>query len=137
MAAPKYHTGTSRGVIGVEFAPNGPGTNTGVIPTVTIADSNGVVIDSFGSGVLPAGSDRSGTNAANAFDIAAANSSRRLLDFQNTSDTEMRVSEFTANPASATYGFKVAPNAGFRTTTNQKITGYCAATGKTYQATEV
>lgn len=86
---------------------------------------------------LTAGTDRSGTAAGTTFTVAAANTSRRRLDFQNTSDTAMRISEITATPASAVYGYQVPAGQAFSAATNQTITGYCAATGKTYQATEV
>lgn len=86
---------------------------------------------------LPAGTDRSSTIATGgtAQNVAAANTSRRGLDFQNTSDTEMRVTE-NGVAATATTGFQVLAGGSFRTRTNRIISVFCATTGKTFAATE-
>lgn len=86
---------------------------------------------------LPAGTDRSGTIATGgaAQNVAAANTARRGFDFQNTSDTEMRVTE-NGTPATATTGFQVLAGGTFRTRTNRAISVFCATTGKTFAATE-
>lgn len=86
---------------------------------------------------LPAGTDRSGaiTTGGTAQNVAAANTSRRGLDFQNTSDTEMRVTE-NGTAATATTGFQVLAGGTFRARTNRAISVFCATTGKTFAATE-
>lgn len=86
---------------------------------------------------LPAGTDRSGTitTGGAAQNVAAANTARKGLDFQNTSDTEMRVTE-SGTAASATTGFQVLAGGTFRARTNRVISVFCATTGKTFAATE-
>lgn len=84
---------------------------------------------------LPAGADRSSSSAAGAQSIAAANTSRKGLTFQNTSDTEMRVTE-SGTPASGTTGYQILPGGRFTASTNKAISVYCASAGKTFAATE-
>lgn len=86
---------------------------------------------------LPAGTDRSGsvTTGGTAKNVAAANTSRRGLDFQNTSDTEMRVTE-NGTAATAATGYLVAAGGRFSARTNRAISVFCATTGKTFAATE-
>lgn len=86
---------------------------------------------------LPAGTDRSGsvTTGGTAQLIAAVNTNRRGLTFQNTSDTEMRVTE-NGSAATATTGYLVASGGRISVSTNRAISMFCAATGKTFAATE-
>ncbi len=86
---------------------------------------------------LPAGTDRSGSIATGgtAQDVASANTSRRGLDFQNTSDTEMRVTE-NGTAATAATGYLVAAGGRFNARTNRAISVFCAITGKTFASTE-
>lgn len=86
---------------------------------------------------LPAGTDRSGsvTTGGTAQLIAAVNTSRRGLTFQNTSDTEMRITE-SGSAATATTGYLVAPGGRVNISTNRAISMFCATAGKTYAATE-
>jgi len=86
-------------------------------------------------GFLEAGTDRGGVTVAGAKDVAAARETRRGLTFQNTSDTEMRLTE-TGLIASANTGFKIAPGASVNISTNMRVSVYCASAGKTYAATE-
>lgn len=93
--------------------------------------------DGQASNPLPAGTDRSGTIATGgtAQNVAAANTARRGPDFQNTSDTEMRVTE-NGTAATATTGFQVLAGGAFRARTNRAISVFCATTGKAFAATE-
>jgi len=86
---------------------------------------------------LPAGTDRSGsiTTGGTAQNVAGANTSRRGLDFQNTSDTEMRVTE-NGTSATAATGYLVAAGGRFNARTNRAISVFCATTGKTFASTE-
>lgn len=86
------------------------------------------------SALLRAGVDRGGVTVIGAKDVAPANN-RRGLAFQNTSDTEMRVTETSAD-ATATTGYKVAAGASLDIHTNMRVSVYCAAAGKTYAAVE-
>lgn len=88
-------------------------------------------------GYLPAGTDRSGsvTAGGTAQLIANTNTNRRGLTFQNTSDTEMRVTE-NGSAATATTGYLVAPGGRISISTNRAISMFCATTGKTFAATE-
>jgi hypothetical protein len=87
---------------------------------------------------LVAGTDRSGsiTTGGAAQQVAAGNTSRRALDFQNTSDTEMRVTE-NGTAATATTGYQVLAGGRFSARTNRAISVFCATTGKTFAATEI
>jgi len=67
--------------------------------------------------------------------VAAANKSRRGITFQNTSDTDMWLTETGETPAVGT-GFKITAGASAEVTTNQIIKVYCVTTGKTFAATE-
>lgn len=89
------------------------------------------------SPVLPSGTDRSGaiTTGGTAQLVAPVNASRRGLTFQNTSDTEMRVTENGSN-ATATTGYQVLPGGRINISTNRAISVICATAGKTYAATE-
>lgn len=102
---------------------NAPGTSAN--PTTTQAAA------------LPPAIDRSGsiTAAGVAQTVAPSNPARRGLDFQNTSDTEMRLTESDV-PASATNGFQVPAGGSFRARTNRLISVFCATAGKTFAATE-
>ena len=102
------------------------------MPAATTADPIYV-----NSAQLPAGTDRSGsiTTGGAAQNVAAANAARRGLDFQNTSDTEMRVTE-NGTAATATTGYLVAGGGRFSARTNRVISVFCATTGKTFAATE-
>lgn len=86
---------------------------------------------------LPGGTDRSGsvTTGGTAQLIAAVNTARRGLTFQNTSDTEMRITE-SGSAATATTGYLVAPGGRVNISTNRAISMFCATTGKTFAATE-
>lgn len=85
--------------------------------------------------VLPAGTPRTGVTISGVKNVAAANTSRRGLTMQNTSDTEMRVTEDDTDPT-ATVGYQVAPGGKFTASTNKSIRVYCATAGKGYAATE-
>ncbi|GEM_PF-5675776 len=89
------------------------------------------------AGYLPAGTDRSGsvTTGGTAQLIANTNANRRGLTFQNTSDTEMRITE-NGSAATATNGYQVAPGGRISISTNRAISMFCATTGKTFAATE-
>lgn len=86
---------------------------------------------------LPAGTDRSGsvTTGGTAQLIAAVNTARRGLTFQNTSDTEMRITE-SGSAATPTTGYLVTPGGRVNISTNRAISMFCATTGKTFAATE-
>lgn len=86
---------------------------------------------------LPATTDRSGsiTLGGTAQNVAALLATRKGLTFQNTSDTEMRVTE-SGVAATAATGFLVAVGASFHAKSNKAISVFCATTGKTYAATE-
>jgi hypothetical protein len=86
---------------------------------------------------LPPGTDRSGsiTTGGTSQQVAAANTSRVTLTFQNTSDTNMYVND-TGASASPTAGYLVTPNVIVSSTTNNQINVYCAITGKSFIATE-
>lgn len=84
---------------------------------------------------LEAGYDRGGVTVAGAKDVAAANENRRGLTFQNTSDTEMRLTETGVNATAAT-GYKVASGQAVNVSTNMRVSVYCAVAGKTYATTE-
>ena len=84
---------------------------------------------------LPTGTDRSGVTVAGAKNVAALNTARRGLNFQNTSDTEMRVTE-TGTAATATTGYQVLPAGTFRASSNRAISVFCAVASKTYAASE-
>ena len=83
---------------------------------------------------LTAGTERTGTSTGAAQQVAAANANRRALLIQNTSDTEMRVSLNGA--ASATKGYIIDPKGAFNVPTSGAVSLFCAATGKTFEATE-
>lgn len=109
---------------------------------VYITNASGVDTDTLTANivypVLPAGSGLSGsiTTGGVAQTVATANANRRGLTFQNTSDTEMRVTESGA-AATATTGYLVAAGGGmFRASTNRAISVFCATTGKTFAGTE-
>jgi hypothetical protein len=87
------------------------------------------------SGFLEAGRDRSGITTIGAATVAPANEQRRGLTFQNTSDTEMRLTETDADATAAT-GYKIAPGQAVNISTNMRVSVYCAVAGKTYAATE-
>lgn len=91
-----------------------------------------------GTTVLPAGADRSGSiaTAGTAQDVAAQNTARQGLTFQNTSDTDMRLTE-NGVTATATTGFLVKPGSGVNVSTNRRISVWCASAGKTFAATEI
>lgn len=84
---------------------------------------------------LESGTDRGGVTVVGAKDVAAARETRRGLTFQNTSDTEMRLTE-TNVTATASTGFKVAAGQAVNISTNMRVSVYCASAGKTYAATE-
>lgn len=86
---------------------------------------------------LQAGANKGGaiTLGGTAQDVAAANTIRRGLHIQNTSDTEMRVTETNAD-ATATTGFKLLAGERLEIQTNQRVSIFCATTGKTFAATE-
>lgn len=107
------------------------------------ADNSGaLVVSTVGSDgqpgtALPAGTDRSGSINVGGTrqQVAAANANRRGLTFQNTSDTEMRVTENGVN-ATATTGYQVSAGGRFTASTNRAIDVFCATAGKTYACTE-
>lgn len=84
---------------------------------------------------LEGGADRGGVTVAGAKDVAAANDIRRGLTFQNTSDTEMRVTE-TDDDATASTGYLVAAGVSVNISTNMRVSVYCADADKTFAATE-
>lgn len=110
-----------------------PTTGVPHVPPTTDASGNVSTI----SAALPATTDRSGsiTLGGTAQNVAAANASRRGLTFQNTSDTEMRVTE-NGVAATATTGFIVPTNSTLHIRSNKLISVFCATTGKTFAATE-
>ena len=87
------------------------------------------------AGPLTAGVDRSNTTDAGAKAVAGANASRRGLTLQNTSDTEMRVTENDVVATSST-GYQIAAGGTFKANTTRSISVYCAVAGKTFAATE-
>lgn len=86
---------------------------------------------------LPAGTDRSGsiTAANTSQQVAPANTSRVGLTFQNTSDTNMYLSE-NGSPASASNGYVIVPNGSVNVSTNKQINVFCTVAGKTFASTE-
>lgn len=85
--------------------------------------------------VLPNGNPLDGVTVAGNKQLVPANASRRGLTFQNTSDTEMRVTE-NGTAATSTTGYQLAPGGKFTASTNRAINVYCATAGKAYAATE-
>ncbi len=73
-------------------------------------------------------------------DVCAANAGRNYFEFQNTSDTVMRI-QFGTTDASASSGFSVAAGATWRSTSNfcpnGRVSVFCATTGKTYSFIQV
>lgn len=104
---------------------------------VQMVDAGGEPVTPGATAALPAGTDRSGsiTTGGTAQNVAAANTARRGFTLQNTSDTEMRVSE-SGTAASATTGYQIAPGGRFTASTNRAISVFGATTGKTFAATE-
>lgn len=84
--------------------------------------------------------DKSGSIATGgaAQDFAAVNASRKCWDFQNTSDTNMRICDYAA--ASATVGKVIIPGQLYEcpaeAVTTNALSVYCATTGKTFIASE-
>lgn len=84
---------------------------------------------------LEAGEDRGGVTIAGDTQVAAANDTRRGLTFQNTSDTDMRVTEH-GGAATAATGYLIKASQAVNISTNLAVHVYCAAAGKTFAATE-
>jgi hypothetical protein len=111
------------------------GNGTAFIQKVALVNEGGTAV---GDGAaLPATTDRSGTITlgGTAQNVAAANASRQALTFQNTSDTEMRVTE-NGTAATATTGYQVTAGQYLRINSNKAVSVFCATTGKTFAATE-
>jgi hypothetical protein len=108
----------------------------GVLVTVSNGAANPLPTTTT-NGPLPATTDRSGsiTTGGTAQTVAAANANRIGLTFQNTSDTEMRVTE-NGTTATAATGYLVAAGQFIRVNSNKAISVFCATTGKTFAATE-
>ncbi len=87
---------------------------------------------------LPAGTNKGGTITTGGTSqlVAAANTDRVGLTFQNISDTNMYLSENGA-AASPTNGYLIAPNIVAEIGTNMAVYVYCATTGKAFTATEI
>lgn len=68
--------------------------------------------------------------------VAGANASRAGLTFQNTSDTNMWISEDGNDPAIGTSGYLVEPSQCVSINTNKIVKLICATGGKTFAATE-
>lgn len=89
---------------------------------------------------LTAGTDISGTITAGDTSqlVAAANLTRKALDFQNISDTVMWITETLGAAAADTSGcWAVSPGDVWAAGTNRAIYVICATTGKNFTALEV
>lgn len=67
--------------------------------------------------------------------IAQPNPVRRGMTVQNTSDTDMFVSE-TGEDATPALSYKLVPGAACAINTDARVTIVCAASAKTFAATE-
>lgn len=87
--------------------------------------------------ILPDGIARSGsiTTGGTAQTVAPANPGRHGMTFQNTSDTDMYITE-DGTTASASNGYKIGAGIGINISTNKVISVFCVTTGKTFAATE-
>ena len=88
--------------------------------------------------LLGTGIDRSGaiTAGGTAQDIAPFNEGRSRMSVQNTSATDMRITE-SGVTATATAGYKLAPGEWADIETRSRVSVYCATTGATFASTEV
>lgn len=89
---------------------------------------------------LTAGDDRSGTIATGGTSqlVAAANTRRKSLDFQNISDTDMWITETLAAAEADTPGcWKLSAGEVWAAGTNRAVYVVCATTGKKFTALEV
>lgn len=84
---------------------------------------------------LHVGNDRGGVTVGGAQVVAAANTYRRGMTFQNTSDVDMWLRE-SGGAASVGSGYKIAPGIPCNVSTSNLISVYCASAGKTFAATE-
>ena len=86
---------------------------------------------------LTPGRDRSGSiaQAGVAQQVAPANDARLAMSFQNTSDTDMRLTE-SGVAASAANGFLIGPGDLVEIETTRAISVFCASAGKTFASTE-
>jgi len=89
--------------------------------------------------LLPGGVDKSGTiaSAGAAQTLAAQNSARSALLFQNISDTDIWLSETGTATASTAGSFKVAAGSFYEVRTNRAISIICTSSGKAFTAVEV
>ncbi len=89
------------------------------------------------SGLLYQGVNRGGTITTGGVSQAVApiNRARRGLTFQNTSDTDMWLTE-TGIVAAVGTGFKLTAGSSADVNTNQAVNVFCITTGKTFGATE-
>lgn len=113
-------------------------TNTDFQVKARIYDDGTKVFYHFLDDRLPPGTDRSGniTTASTSQQVAAAQANRVRMTFQNTSDTDMYLTD-TGITASVTSGYKVRPNVIVEIDTNQAVNVFCAASGKTFVASEM
>jgi uncharacterized protein (DUF2345 family) len=133
-----YHS-NSRGYPGnLIYLTGADGVSRGtVVPAMTIVDAAGNALSPGAATALPAGTNRSGsiTTGGTAQDVAAANTSRIGMTFQNTSDTVMSLTE-SGVTATATNGYSIAAGQAINISTSNRISVFCATTGKTFAATE-
>lgn len=87
------------------------------------------------SAFLNTGADKSGVTIVGNKVICAANTAREGFTFQNTSDTDMWLTE-NGSAAAVGTGYKIGPGVGFTASTGNAINLYCAAASKTFAATE-
>lgn len=96
-------------------------------------------VDGSDAGVLPAGTDRSGsiTTGGAAQQLAAANTTRQSLTGQNISSGDLWINEIGGTAAVDTAGsYKVAAGSAFSVSTNRAISIIGATTGQKFSATE-
>lgn len=77
------------------------------------------------------------TTGGVAQDVSVVNPERKSLEFQNTSDTNMRLN--FGPVASATVGFLILPNLFYTQTeavATDRVSVFCTVTGKTYTCKE-
>jgi hypothetical protein len=112
-------------------------TESGFLPAVQIVDASGAALSPGAATALGAGTDRSGsiTAGGTAQDVAAANTSRIGMTFQNTSDTVMWLTE-SGTTATVGTGYQIIAGAAVNISTNKRISVICATIGKTFAATE-
>lgn len=102
------------------------------VPAVSMVGSDGAEV-----GVLPAGTDRSGSATTTSVQIVPANTNRRGLEIQNIGANNIGVNEFGGVAAIGTAGtYTVAPGASMKVRTNRAVTAIAATVTTPFTATE-